>query len=154
MQFSENLFSFIPLFDKCWLGRNCSGAFKKKMSMSDRSSTSSRKPWGSMRLDLTWYSGWGVYASISAWNYSQNSLAAAEASKLKICFHKTSQDSKITNTILINTKMISCAIKKSFHPINSYSHFFSWPKSKVNGNWDSMIRCTQLRKGQRNVDVK
>ena len=39
---------------------------------------------------LTWYFLWGIYTSIPTWTHSQNSLAAAEATSLKISSHGTS----------------------------------------------------------------
>ena len=39
---------------------------------------------------LTWYLGWGIYASIPTWTHSQKALAAAEALSLKIFSHGTS----------------------------------------------------------------
>ena len=38
---------------------------------------------------LTWYFLWGIYTSIPTWTYSQNSLAAAKASSLKMSPHRT-----------------------------------------------------------------
>ena len=39
---------------------------------------------------LTWYFWWGIYTSIPTWNYSQNSLAAAETLNFMISSHGTS----------------------------------------------------------------
>ena len=44
-----------------------------------------RDEWG-----LIWYLRWEIYTSISTWDHSQNSLAAAEALSLKMFFHGTS----------------------------------------------------------------
>ena len=39
---------------------------------------------------LTWYFLWGIHTSHPTWTHSQNSLAAAEASTLKVSSHRTS----------------------------------------------------------------
>ena len=61
--------------------------YKKVISMSYGSNTTSWKPWH--KWDLTWYLQWGIYTSIATSTHSQNSLAAAEAPSLK-----TSSDGK------------------------------------------------------------
>ena len=66
----------------CWLKRK--KCFLWTMATA-QSAENHGDEWG-----LTWYIWWEIYTSIPVWNYSPNSLAAAEALSLKIFSHATS----------------------------------------------------------------
>ena len=72
----------------------------------------------------------------TTWTHSQNSLVAAEAPSLKISSHGTSLNEMITNTTLINTRIVISYAMRQGIPF--------WVYWKVNGNWDNnMIRASQ-----------
>ena len=93
---------------------------------------------------LTWYFLWVIYTLIPTWTHSHNSLAAAEASSLKIPTHGTSQ--MITKTHPISTRIVIRYVMKWGIPL--------WIWWRVSGNWDNnMIRFSQWRESHCRTNI-
>ena len=77
---------------------------------------------------LTWYLQWGIYTSIPPWTHSQNSLAAAEASSLKISCYATSLkwSQKLSQ---LSTRIVISYVMKHGIPF-----LFYW---KITRKWDN-----------------